>query len=203
MTSETGREIPAHFRWSWHGGRRIHLGQRPMRGEVVVAGRGEASHKDLSCSALMSGRRRAIGMGKASGGFFAVPVALADVWVSPCCVCRAEEPSKPAEPRKEGGSLSSPVSKPVPSQARWPTSPTTGNAPNHEDAVAGECLVCDAPVEPGQRCSLVDGVFLHSSCAWKASRDRDRNVLLIEAGVTLASRRPSSYRRGKSPADYR
>ena len=87
MSSSMTGAIPEPWRWSRYGARRIYLGQQARRGELVVTGRGEVSHKDLTCPALRAGRNRAIANGWRAGGFYAVSVALADLWVGRCRVC--------------------------------------------------------------------------------------------------------------------
>ena len=84
--------LPSHVRWSWNGGRRIFLGDEARPGEVVVAGRGEVSHRTMTCAALLSGRRRSIARGWAKGGFYAVPPELADRFVARCPVCWSPSP---------------------------------------------------------------------------------------------------------------
>lgn len=77
-------------RWSWNGGRPIHLGDQPAPSEVVVAGSGQFSHRTLSCAALQGGRHRAICEGWASRGFYAVTKELADRYVTRCHACWAQ-----------------------------------------------------------------------------------------------------------------
>jgi hypothetical protein len=84
--------LPSHVRWSWNGGRPIHLGDQPAAGEIVVTGSGQFSHRTLSCAALHDGRHRAISKGWASGGFYAVTKELADRYVTRCRVCWSDPP---------------------------------------------------------------------------------------------------------------
>jgi hypothetical protein len=80
-------DLASHVRWTWNGGRRIHISDLPRPGEVVVTGRGKRSHRLMSCAALWSGRAKAISKGWASGGFFAVSNELADRFVEHCTLC--------------------------------------------------------------------------------------------------------------------
>ena len=91
-------------------------------GEVVVAGRGQASHRSLDCSALRAGRARAIDRRWTSGGFYSVPVELADRFVGRCATCFPDgESMRPGDARSSRAS--SHVSAPAPSgpeiRAAW------------------------------------------------------------------------------------
>lgn len=203
MSSPRDRDIPGPSRWALHGGRRIHIGEEPRPGELVVAGSGEVSHKDLLCSALIAGRKRAIANGWRSGGFFAVSNSLADIWVRRCQVCLQNAAGATSEASGQPG-RGEPGASVVTRRAAALAAAAMDAAPlSRDEASPTLCAACRKPVKRGQRRADVDGMPRHWSCMSEAERRKDRNTRLIQSGVTFASRRRSTYRRGKGPGSFR
>lgn len=203
MNSARDREIPGPSRWSRHGGRRIHIGQEPRPGELVVAGAGQVSHKDLSCPALIAGRKRAIANGWRSAGFFAVSVPLADAWVPRCGTCLGSTALEAGEESGQPGSRGSGASGGSARAARLAAAAADAAARGSEEASPILCAACGQPLKRRQPRAPVDGTPRHWSCMSEAERMGYRNTRLIQSGETFASRQGSTYKRGKSPGSYR
>lgn len=154
----------------------------------MVTGWGSVSHKNLSCPALLNGLARAAADGRGRSGFFAVAVSLADTWVGRCQTCLGDA-------ALEVGEAGRSTQRAAASMKMAPAS--------REEASSTRCEVCGEPLTRGQRRGDLLGTPCHLSCLSEDERARDRNTRLIESGVTFASRRKPTYRRGKGPASYR
>lgn len=203
MSSPNRREIIGPSRWSRYGGRGIYPGQEPEPGQLVVTGWGRVSHKNLSCPALISGLNRAVTEGRGRSGFFAVALSLADTWVGRCHACLGDAALQAGEAPRQPRPVGSGAPRGMGRAAQLAAGSMNTGPVSRQEASATLCNVCGEPLTRGQRRADADDMPRHWLCLSEAERTRDRNTRLIESGVTFASRRGSTYRRGKGPGSFR
>lgn len=63
----------------------------------------------------------------------------------------------------------------------------------------GRCPVCCRPISVGQDLGRHEAYWAHQECAQAASADGRAKTRILE-GVEFAGRKPSDWKRGRSPA---